>query len=128
MAFITLHGMDEAIANLNLHPGTLKSLLTALIRASFPSEESLREIVALPAEDIIRQLWNVDQPEEIRQKKKNLSSLKSAINKELKELTRQGKNPEGLIISRDNVFTIPTSRRTTFCKNWGLAPVSIPRT
>ncbi|MBI4791533.1 MAG: hypothetical protein HY789_02080, partial [Deltaproteobacteria bacterium] len=73
MAFITLHGMDEAIANLNLHPGTLKSLLTATIRASFPTEERLREIVALPAEDIIRQLWNVDQPEEIRQKKKNLS-------------------------------------------------------
>ena len=120
MAFITLHGMDEAIANLNLHPGTLKSLLTAAIRASFPTEESLREIVALPAEDIIRQLWNVDQPEEIRQKKKNLSSLKSALNKELKELTRQGKNPEGLIISRDNVFTISDEVKNDILQKLGI--------
>ncbi|MCJ7601294.1 MAG: hypothetical protein MUO63_07290, partial [Desulfobulbaceae bacterium] len=96
MAFITHQGISEAIANLQPNPATLKGRLINLIHSYFPTEENLDVIDSIAAEDLIRQLWEVDDPEGIRQKKKNLSSLKSSINKDLKNLARQGKNPEGL--------------------------------
>ncbi|MEW6290551.1 MAG: SUMF1/EgtB/PvdO family nonheme iron enzyme [Thermodesulfobacteriota bacterium] len=127
MALITHQGMSEAIANLQPNPATLKGRLISLIHSYFPAEESLEKIDAIAAEDLIRQLWGIADPEDIRQKKKNLSSLKSAINKDLKNLARQGKNPEGLVIGRDNVFTISDEHKNDLLQKLGLSGALDPK-
>ncbi|MBU0965063.1 MAG: hypothetical protein KKA54_01670, partial [Proteobacteria bacterium] len=121
MALITHQGISAAIANLQPNPATLKGRLISLIHSYFPTEERLKEIDSIPAEDLIRQLWEVDDPAGIRQKKKNLSSLKSSINKDLKSLSQQGKNPEGLIIGRDNIFTISDEHKDDLLQKLGLS-------
>ncbi|MBI5559579.1 MAG: hypothetical protein HY885_18305, partial [Deltaproteobacteria bacterium] len=126
MAFVTLQGMDEAMAHLNPNSDTLKGRLAILIRSYFPTEESVQAIVSISAEDIIRQLWEIDDPEEIRQKKKNLSGLKSSLNKTLKELAQQGQNPEGLIIGRDNVFTISDEHKNDLLQQLGITGAMAP--
>jgi formylglycine-generating enzyme required for sulfatase activity len=127
MALITHQGMSEAIANLQPNPATLKGRLISLIHSYFPTDESLEKIDAIAAEDLIRQLWEIADPEDIRQKKKNLSSLKSAINKDLKNLARQGKNPEGLVIGRDNVFTISDEHKNDLLQKLGLSGALDPK-
>jgi formylglycine-generating enzyme required for sulfatase activity len=121
MALITHQGISEAIANLQPNPATLKGRLINLVHSYFPTEESLGEIDSIAPEYLIRQLWEVEDPEGIRQKKKNLSSLKSSINKDLKNLARQGKNPEGLIIGRENVFTISDEHKNDLLQKLGLS-------
>jgi|GEM_PF-212273 len=127
MALITHQGMSEAIANLQPNPATLKGRLIILIRSYFPTEESLETIESIAAEDLIRQLWEVDAPEDVRQKKKNLSSLKSSINKDLKNLAREGKNQEGLVISRDNVFTVSDEHKNDLLQKLGLSGALGPK-
>ncbi|MFZ5758417.1 MAG: SUMF1/EgtB/PvdO family nonheme iron enzyme [Thermodesulfobacteriota bacterium] len=122
MALITLHGIDEAISNLNASPDTLKGRLIALIRAAFPSEESMQQPQAIAPEELILALWGEDDPARIRQRRKNLSSLKSALNKALKELGQEGKNPEGIIIGRDYVFTISDEHKDSILQQLGISP------
>ncbi|MFZ5764258.1 MAG: SUMF1/EgtB/PvdO family nonheme iron enzyme [Thermodesulfobacteriota bacterium] len=122
MALITLHGIDEAISNLNASPDTLKGRLIALIRAAFLSEESLQQPQTIAPEELIRALWGEDDPARIRQRRKNLSSLKSALNKALKELGQEGKNPEGIIIGRDYVFTISDEHKDSILQQLGISP------
>ncbi len=127
MALITHQGISAAIANLRPNPATLKGRLISLIHSYCPTDERLAEIDAIPAEDLIRQLWEVDDPAVIHQKKKNLSSLKSSINKDLKKLAQQGKNPEGLIIGRDNVFTISDEHKDDLLQKLGLSSALDPK-
>ncbi|MCK9294037.1 MAG: SUMF1/EgtB/PvdO family nonheme iron enzyme [Desulfobulbaceae bacterium] len=127
MALITHQGISAALADLRPNPATLKGRLLSLIHSYCPTDERLAEIDSIPAEDLIRQLWEVDDPAEIHQKKKNLSSLKSSINKDLKNLARQGKNPEGLIISRDNVFTISEEHKDDLLQKLGLSGALAPK-
>ena len=127
MALITHQGISAAIANLRPNPDTLKGRLISIIHSYFPTEERLEEIDAISAEDLIRKLWEVDDPAVIHQKKKNLSSLKSSINKDLKKLARQGENPEGLIIGRDNVFTISDEHKDDLLQKLGLSSALDPK-
>ncbi|MBU4294372.1 MAG: hypothetical protein KJ862_00620, partial [Proteobacteria bacterium] len=127
MALITHQGISDAIANLQPNPVTLKGRLVSLIHSYFPTDERLEEIDSIPAEELIKQLWEIDDPAGIRQKKKNLSSLKSSINKDLKNLARQGKNPEGLIINRDNVFTISDEHKDDLLQKLGLSGALDPK-
>ncbi len=112
--------MDQAVAGLNVKTETLKGRLIALIRSSFATEESISDISSIPAEDLIAELWGIDDPDAIRRKKKNLSSLKSAINKTLKQLTTEGNNPEGLIISQYNVFAISDEHKNDILEKLGI--------
>ncbi|MFH1216588.1 MAG: SUMF1/EgtB/PvdO family nonheme iron enzyme [Pseudomonadota bacterium] len=120
MAFITLSGIDEAISQLNANPDTLKGRLVDLIRSYFPDEESLQTRTSIEPAEIILALWETENPEEVRQKKKNLSSLKSALNKSLKELAQEGNNPEGIIINRDNVFSISDEHKDSILQKLGI--------
>ncbi len=111
MALISLAGITEAIDNLNIREATLKGQLLHAIRTQFPNEESLDTVTAIDPLNLIHQLWAPKTAAEIKAKRKNLSSLKSSINKNLKQGIKGGANPEGLIIGRDNVFIISDEKK-----------------
>ncbi|MFC1513070.1 formylglycine-generating enzyme family protein [Thermodesulfobacteriota bacterium] len=121
----TLSNIDTAIANLNLKQGTLKAQLITEIRSHFSDPASLNIITDIPAEDLIRKLWQIDDPKEIHNKRKNLSGLKSSLNKTLKKLIKEDKNPDGIIISRDNTFTIAEEQKDQLIKQLGISTESI---
>ncbi|MBU1638974.1 MAG: formylglycine-generating enzyme family protein [Proteobacteria bacterium] len=111
MALISLAGIAEAIDTLNLKEATLKGQLLQAIRARFPDAESLDTVTAIDPLDLIQELWGPEDAAEIKAKRKNLSSLKSSINKSLKDGITSGANPEGIIIGRDNVFIIADEKK-----------------
>jgi formylglycine-generating enzyme required for sulfatase activity len=105
---ISLIGVDEAIEQLKItNEHSLKFRLLHEIRQSYQNDEQLESRTAIEAKDIIHALWQVeDDPELIKKKRKNLSSLKWSINDELKTLYRGGQNPEGIIIGPRNTFVM----------------------
>jgi formylglycine-generating enzyme required for sulfatase activity len=107
-AIISLKGIDEAFAALGYRsPKTLKSRLFRLIRAHYQSEEDISAIETIAAEELTSKLWDIGgDPKEIRKKRKNLSSLKSALNADLKRAYENGANRDGIIIGPKNVFVM----------------------
>jgi formylglycine-generating enzyme required for sulfatase activity len=103
---LKLKDIDEAIANLGYkNKDTLKCKLVHAIRQYYPDEISTESIQAIDTGELVKTLWSVDgDSESLKSKKKNLSSVKSAINADLKRLYQEGKNPQGVIIGQSNVF------------------------
>ncbi|MDR9500718.1 MAG: SUMF1/EgtB/PvdO family nonheme iron enzyme [Desulfurivibrionaceae bacterium] len=111
MALISLAGIAQAIDNLHLNETTLKARLLQAIARRFTDEESLDTLTAIPPQDLIHELWKPQGASETKARRKNLSSLKSSINKSLKEGIQSNANPDGIIIGRDNVFTIADEKK-----------------
>lgn len=105
---ISLKGIDEAIANLKYrNANTLKSRLVHAVRCLYENEGPIESVEGGNAEKLIKALWNTDtHPATIKAKRKNFSSIKSSINADLRRLYREGKNPEGIIIGRNNIFVL----------------------
>jgi len=69
--------------------------------------ESVRTLQIIPTETLIKKLWQTgDNTDLIRKKQKNLSSVRSSVNIDLKKLTSNGQNPDGLQLSTDNIFVM----------------------
>lgn len=120
-SLITLQGIDETLANLELKQGTLKAELARVIRSYFVDEHAVQSITSIPTDDIVFKIWGPCQAEELKAKKKNFSSLKSALNKSLKDLDKAGKNQAGIILGRDNVFIVSEERKDDLLKQMGLS-------
>ena len=105
---ISLKGIDEAIASLKYrNANTLKSRLVRAVRCLYENEGPIESVEGINAEKLIKALWDIDaHPASIKAKRKNFSSIKSSINADLRKLYKEGKNPEGIIIGRNNVFTL----------------------
>ncbi|MBC8317238.1 MAG: SUMF1/EgtB/PvdO family nonheme iron enzyme [Desulfobulbaceae bacterium] len=119
MSFVTLQGIHTAVSNLALRQGTLQEHLLSLLLSYFSTETSLEEISVISPDELVKDLWGVDSEKEIRNKKKNLSSLKSAVNKRFKGLSEL-ENPEGLIIGKDNVFTVSEEHKNNLLNKLGI--------
>ncbi|MFH1488610.1 MAG: hypothetical protein ABII06_06890 [Pseudomonadota bacterium] len=75
------------------------------IRGFYGEGRSIGSVSVIETEPLIKSLWEIgDEQTIIRHKRKNLSSIKSSINADLKKLYHEGKNPEGIIIGPDNTF------------------------
>jgi len=117
-SLISLSGIDELITHHGGKPGTLRYRFLAALRAGYaedgqtPPSSSPDELIAL--------LWNAPS-DEVNAKRKAFSSLKSATNKFLKDLANAGENPESIIISRDNTFTISEERKDNLIKQVGIS-------
>lgn len=107
-AVISIKGIDEAISNLNYrNPQALKSRLVHVILGFYKDKSPVESLRCIDAEEIVRPIWDTgDDPGIIKAKRKNLSSTKSSVNADLRRLFKEGKNPEGVIIGRDNVFVM----------------------
>ena len=103
---LKLKDVDDAIAGLGYkNKDTLKYKLVHAIRQCYPDEISTESIQAIDTEELVKKLWSVDGDSELlKSKKKNLSSVKSGINADLKRLYQEGTNPQGIVIGQSNVF------------------------
>ena len=118
---ISLKDIDEAVEGLNYrNDTTLKYKLIHAVRNCYTSEGSIQALQAVDTEGLVKSVWETgDDPELIKNKKKNFSSLKSSVNTDLKKLYAGGKNPQGIIINQGNVFDISDE-----AKNKALASIS----
>ncbi len=105
---ITIENIDQAISGLDYrHPEALKYRLIHAIRAFYADADSVLSLQKVDAGHLIKHLWDVgDDAALIKSRRKNLSSAKSAVNRDLKAAYKNGKNPGGVIIGRDNVFVM----------------------
>lgn len=105
---ISLEGIDQAISNLNYRKkNSLKYRLAHTVRQFYENESSIESIDSIGAEQLVALLWDTgDDSEIIKKKRKNLSSVKSSLNAGLKQLYREKRNPEGIIIGPANVFVM----------------------
>lgn len=105
---ISRKGLDKAISDLSYrNPEALKCKLVHAIRGFHEDDGFVESQQGIDAEVLIKALWDTgDDPALIKVKRKNLSSIKSSVNSDLKRLYNEGKNPEGVIIGRNNMFVM----------------------
>jgi hypothetical protein len=107
-SLITREGIDQAICNLNYsEKKTLQQRLVATIRNLYRSDSSVDALHGIDTTEVIKALWMTgDDPEAVKSRRRNLSSVKYSVNARLKRLFREGKNPEGVVIGRNNIFVM----------------------
>lgn len=105
---ITLKGIDEAISNLGYrNQNGTKSRLIRAIRAHYERDDFILSVISIDSDSLIRMLWvNALDPITVRNRRRNLSSIKSSVNADFKKLYEEGKNPEGITISSSNTFVM----------------------
>jgi hypothetical protein len=115
-SLITLKGIDQAISNLNYgEKKTQKHKLVDTIRQFYEGQGSVESVGSIPPETLVRALWITgDDPGAMRSRRKNLSSIKYSLNALLRSLYREGKNPEGIIIGRNNTFVMCDQAKDNF--------------
>ena len=105
---LKIQDIDEAIANLQYRSkGTLKCKLIHTLRQYYADDSSVESLQSINHDELIKSLWCIgDDPEAVKCKRKNLSSIKSGVNTDLKKLYHKGKNPQGVIVGPNNVFAM----------------------
>jgi len=85
----------------------MKSRLVQAIRAHYVDEAAASSLEAIHAENLIETLWETEHdPRLVNKKRKNLNSVRSAINVDLQKLFKSGGNPDGITINTDNIFVM----------------------
>ncbi len=107
-AIISLQNIQQVVSNLPYPSAkSLKSRLVQAIMQYYNDADTVRTLQIIPAEALIQALWQTgDDSVLIRKKQKNLSSVRSSVNIDLKKLGSNGKNPDGLQVSNDNIFVM----------------------
>ena len=118
---ITLEGIDQTISNLKYkNKNTLKSTLIQHIRQYYTSENSVAVLNEIDHEELIKKMWDIDHSlETIKNKRKNLNSVRSSVNADLKKLYEKGENPEGIKIGSSNVFIMSEDAKDKILKKLG---------
>jgi len=103
---IKLKDIDEAITGLGYkNQDTLKFRLIRAIRGYYGDGDSGGGVVeAIDSEALIRTLWGSEGDESLKARRKNLSSVKSGVNADLRRLYNEGRNPQGVVIGQNNLF------------------------
>ncbi len=118
---ITLAGIDEAIAHLAFNQETLKAKVLAAIRGRIVGPDGAPSLQEIAVEELIDEVWGKEgELTDVKARRKSFSSLKSAINKGLKDLSSQGLNPEGIVIGRANVFEISDEQKSALLAQLGV--------
>ncbi|MFW8601048.1 hypothetical protein ACOHYD_06155, partial [Desulfobacterota bacterium M19] len=112
-SLITINSLNETLNNLPCRAGTQKAAFISALKNHFPDQESLNSGQPITIEQLIKEIWDETDPGAVKKRRKSISSLKSALNRELKKLSRENKNPEGIIVNRNNIFSISDERKTS---------------
>ena len=118
---ITLKGIDRAVSQLGYtNENTLKYRFIQYIRNYYVDDHSLASLNKIDHTSMIKLLWDThDDPEIIKNKKKNLNSLRSSVNADFKKLYKKGLNPEGIKIGSDNIFVMSEDAKDTILNSYG---------
>jgi len=115
---ITIKGIDQGISNLNCRDkNALKYRLVNIIRQFYENENSVESMQGIDRDELVKLLWNIgDDPAIIKKKRKNLSSIKSSVNDNLKKFYKEKKNPEGIILGPTNIFVMSDEAKDNVLK------------
>jgi hypothetical protein len=118
---ITLEGIDQTISNLKYqNKNTLKYRFVQHIRQYYTGENSVELVNEIAHEELIKVLWDTDHSlEAIKNKRKNLNSVRSSVNADLKKLYEKGGNPEGIKIGSSNIFVMSEDAKDKILKKVG---------
>jgi len=118
---ITLDGIDQAISNLKYkNENTLKYKFVHHIRQYYTVENAVVSLTEIEHEELIKMLWDTDHsPEAIKNKRKNLNSVRSSVNADFKKLYDKGENPEGIKIGSSNIFIMSEDAKDKILKKLG---------
>ncbi|MBF0102199.1 MAG: hypothetical protein HQK77_14960, partial [Desulfobacterales bacterium] len=120
---ITLSGIDQAIELLNYtNPHAPKYKLIHTIRRCYLSEESIDTTQSIDTSYLIKEIWNIEgDPSLIQSKLKNLQTIRSTVNTDLKKLFEQGKITEGLSIGPTYIFELSETAKDDLLKSFKYA-------
>ena len=124
---ISLKGIDETIKNFpRTKRKSLKYKLITTIRKYYQYDSDIGKTKRIPPDDLIKILWNTgDDPAKIKEKKKNFSNLKSTLNRDLRNMFYDGKNPEGIKVGLHNVFVMSDEMKDQIIKRFDLGIKSV---
>ncbi len=110
---ITLAGIDAAMGSLNYaNPNALKYRLLHAIRGQYQDDKDILQYQSIDRDALIPHIWDTGKdPQKIRARRKNLSSLRSSLNADLKKSFDAGRNPEGVTISENFTFTMSSEAK-----------------
>jgi len=119
-AIVTLSGIDKAINNLGYsNEKQIKTRVIRTLRQFYSDENSVLTVTKVNPDDLIRLIWDTGNSiEAIKNKRKNFSSIKSSINSELTRLYSEGRNPEGIIIGKNNTFDMSDKAKSELLENF----------
>lgn len=105
---ITVEGIDQAKSNLNYrNKNALKYRLINVIRGFYENENSIEFLKSIDPDELIKLLWDTrNDPAIMKNRRKNLSSVKASVNADLEKLYREGKNLDGVTIGPAYVFVM----------------------
>ncbi len=116
ISLVSKEGIETVARALKLSPGTLSHTLFNAIRERFsklgPGEKT-------SADELVTTLWGQVGTDKIKGRKKQLSSLKTGLNRSLKKLA-EAENPEGIMINRDNIFAVSEARKDKILNEIGI--------
>ncbi len=118
---ITLTGIDQALSQLKYASEmTLKYRFVKSVRDYYVDDNSLASLRKIEHASLIKLLWDTqDDPEIIKNKRKNLNGLRSSVNADLKKLYENGLNPEGIKIGPDNIFVMSENAKDNILNQFG---------
>jgi formylglycine-generating enzyme required for sulfatase activity len=118
---ITVEGIDHAISNLEYNnKNTLKYRFVQHIRQYYASENPDIFPNEIDHEALIKMLWDTGHSlEAIKNKRRNLNSVRSSVNADLKKLYEKGKNPEGIKIGSSNIFVMSEDAKDNILNRLG---------
>jgi len=107
-AVVSLNGIDEAIRNLDYKAKDSPKLkLVQAIRAHYSDELTPTTLQAIDSDTLVSRVWDTALDENrLRSRRKNLASIRSSVNLDLKLLFENGKNPDGITIGPSNTFVM----------------------
>lgn len=107
---ITLEQIDDLIITLAFKKDSHADVMLSLIRESLKTDNDITAIRSVKTDDIIKKIWpkTTESSEEykkiLKNKRKSVSSIKSHINKQCRNLYWEELNPARIGINRFNVF------------------------
>ena len=111
---ITFSGICEAVENLKYRPGSVKYKAIKAIQSFYPDEGVINEISHIETDTLIDMIWGVGKdPRKLKSKRRNFSSIKSAINADLAKLSKKEKNPENIVLTETNIFDMTEEAKTS---------------
>lgn len=123
---ISMQGVEEAVNSLNYRPGSVKYKTVYAIKSHYTSEDSIGSISAIDTDELIKQIWEIDDSEtsKIRAKRRNFFSIRSSIQKDLKKLAEKGKNSENITITDANIFDMTEEAKNSLLSSFSSALTS----
>lgn len=107
-AVVSISGIDEAIKNLDYKAkDSAKLRLIRAIRAHYAGDSALTTLQAIDSDILVQEVWDTAfDDHRLRSRRKNLASIRSSVNADLKLLFGNGQNPDGIIIGSSNTFVM----------------------